>query len=45
MTDEYEPRDWNFEKVKNFYQEEIKGQTLKRMEANKRAQIAQKVWK
>ena len=34
MLDEYEPRDWHFEKVKDFYEEEIKGQSLKKMEAN-----------
>ena len=25
MLDEYEPRDWHYEKVKDYYEEEIKG--------------------
>eukprot|EP00828_Plagiopyla_frontata_P003790 TRINITY_DN11241_c0_g1_i2.p1 TRINITY_DN11241_c0_g1~~TRINITY_DN11241_c0_g1_i2.p1 ORF type:complete len:306 (+),score=28.88 TRINITY_DN11241_c0_g1_i2:84-1001(+) len=44
MKDEYEPRDLQFEKVKNIYENELKGPSLKKMDANKRVQIIQQVW-
>jgi len=36
MKDEYKPRDLKYDKIKNLYEKELKGPTLKEMEANKR---------
>ena len=37
MLDEYEPRDWHIRKsIRIFMRKIIKGQSLKKMEANKR---------
>lgn len=45
MHDEYKPRDLKYEKIKNLYERELKGPSLKEMEANKRVMIVQKHWK
>ena len=36
MKDEYEPRDIKYNEVKKYFQSELTGPTLKRMEASKR---------
>ena len=45
MKDEYKPRDLKYDKIKNLYEKELKGPTLKEMEANKRVLMVQKHWK
>lgn len=45
MKDEYDPRDLKYEEIKQYFQQEIIGPSLKRMEANKRVALAQQVWK
>ena len=42
MKDEYKPRDLKYDKIKNLYIRELKGPSLKEMEANKRVLLAQK---
>jgi len=36
MKDEYNPKDLKYEKIKDIYEKELKGPSLKEMEANKR---------
>ncbi|KAL4499692.1 hypothetical protein ABPG72_017232 [Tetrahymena utriculariae] len=45
MKDQYSPRDLKYEKSKQFFQTELTGPSLKRMEANKRVAMATKAWK
>lgn len=45
MSNEYEPRDLQYEKVKGMYQAELQGATLKQMEIAKRLELAHKKWK
>ena len=40
MKDEYKPRDLKHDKIKNLYLRELKGPSLKEMEANKRVLLA-----
>lgn len=40
MRDEYQPRDLQFDKVKDWFKNEIQGPSLKEMEANKRVLLA-----
>ena len=44
MRDEYEPRDLKYDQSKQFFLEELRGPSLKRMEANKRISIMTKAW-
>lgn len=45
LKEEYSPRDLHYEAVKQIYQRELMGPTLKEMEADKQIQIAQKIWR
>ena len=40
MSDEYKPRDLQYEKVREWFKGELGGPSLKEMEANKRVQVA-----
>ncbi|EGR31432.1 hypothetical protein IMG5_109710 [Ichthyophthirius multifiliis] len=44
MKDEFQPRDLQFEQTKQFFANELLGNSLKRMEANKRVAIATSQW-
>ena len=45
LKEEYSPRDLHYDAVKQIYQRELMGPTLKEMEADKQIQIAQKIWR
>jgi len=45
LGDEYSPRDLQFENIKNIYQKELMGPSLREMENNKRLMVAQRFWK
>ena len=45
MIDEYSPRDLQFENIKNIYQRELMGPSLREMEKNKKLMVVQKFWK
>ena len=45
MKDEYRPRDLQYEKVKDWFKQELLGPSLKEMEANKRVLLAKNMWK
>ena len=41
MKDQYKPRDLQYEKVKEWFRQELMGPSLKEMEAKKRVLVAQ----
>jgi len=45
MRNEYDPRDLQYEAIKDIYQKELQGPSLKQMEISKRLILAQKMWK
>lgn len=45
MKDEYSPRDLKYNAVTRFFDNELRGTTLKQMEAAKRLRVAQQQWK
>ena len=45
MRDEFSPRDLKFKEVKKFFEKELRGQSLKQMEAAKRLLLIQQRWK